>query len=1154
MSEQTEQLVESIRRRLQDTRKKITSAAATSGFFVAFTAGMLLWLLAILIETGMWLAPVYRTIIIFVVSATVATMLFRNCLLPVLNHFGIWGEFSEISLASEIGRSFPSVRDRLVNLLQLVDGNHSGSTDEWIDAAANELGQQVESVPFEQMASFASTFKYARVASVPLAALLILLLAGPIGFRDASRRLSSPLQAFHRPAPFSLLVFPGAADVIRGDSLVVSAVTSGIEPPGALDVEFRYSSEERSQLVEMAKDGVDEFSSTFSNIRQSFEYRAIRDDVSSDWFGVTVLERPIVQQLQLSLNFPRYTRIPDRQLPPDIGDVSAIKGTQVRVEMNIGGALADSTVLVFASGGVVPVPMDGSTANGKFTVAHDDHYRIKLRSVDGIGNRAPIDYAVESLLDEMPAISIVSPDPKTDLTESATIDIRYRITDDFGFSSLRLYFRRAESRFGEVQESFSSLQIPLDRSRVLDREDTITWILNAEARLDPVPGDVIEYYLTVRDNDTISGPKESSSSVYLLRLPSLADQYEAVDTAEDTATDKLESILDEAKSVQDVFDELQKNLREKPEPEWQDKRKLEQLKNEQTQLEHSVDDLGKHVEELADELENNDLVTPETLDLFEQLEEVIEDVNSPDLMEALDTLQESMEQMDLGEMNRAMEEFEFDEKMYQERLQRTLDIFKQVQVQKDLDEATRRIEDLERIEASLGEKTEDLKNNPDKPDNRQNPEKADGDNKQNLTDENKLARQQQQASEDMKGLEEKLEEIRERMEDVKRAPAEKMQDIAEDTEDMEIPRQMSENAEQIQERKFDNAQKGQQQIQRQLGQVKSQLSQMQQNMQGQQLQINTAGLRSILEDILTLSVDQEALRLKTSLQTAESPALRSLAQDQVDLSEGLTVVADSLQRMAREIPQMGREVQKYTGKSLKSMEEATAALADRVVRKAAGHQMASMTFLNELAVVLSELLNQMMSGQGSGSGNMSMQQLMDQLQNLGQQQQQLNDQIQQLLNDAQGNRLTQDMTERLRQMGGQQEQIRRQIKQLSRDRTARNKLMGDLNRIAEQMLESIQDLQENRVSRRTVQRQQQILTRMLEATKSLQERGKDKKRKSETGTDLVRPGPGALSPTERLDLLRRDLFKALESGYSPDYERLIRQYFDLLQQKSTSGN
>ena len=73
------------------------------------------------------------------------------------------------------------------------------------------------------------------------------------------------------------------------------------------------------------------------------------------------------------------------------------------------------------------------------------------------------------------------------------------------------------------------------------------------------------------------------------------------------------------------------------------------------------------------------------------------------------------------------------------------------------------------------------------------------------------------------------------------------------------------------------------------------------------------------------------------------------------------------------------------------------------------------------------------------------------------------------------------------------------------------------------------------------------MTRLLEATRSMQERGKEEKRESKAGEAPNRVGPDALPEDERIDALRRDLIRALEAGYAPDYEELIKRYFEELQ-------
>ena len=66
----------------------------------------------------------------------------------------------------------------------------------------------------------------------------------------------------------------------------------------------------------------------------------------------------------------------------------------------------------------------------------------------------------------------------------------------------------------------------------------------------------------------------------------------------------------------------------------------------------------------------------------------------------------------------------------------------------------------------------------------------------------------------------------------------------------------------------------------------------------------------------------------------------------------------------------------------------------------------------------------------------------------------------------------------------------------------------------------------------------------------MQERGKDNKREGKTAEEILRVSPADLPPSERLERLRKDLIRALETGYSSDYQALIRRYFELLQQDS----
>jgi hypothetical protein len=108
--------------------------------------------------------------------------------------------------------------------------------------------------------------------------------------------------------------------------------------------------------------------------------------------------------------------------------------------------------------------------------------------------------------------------------------------------------------------------------------------------------------------------------------------------------------------------------------------------------------------------------------------------------------------------------------------------------------------------------------------------------------------------------------------------------------------------------------------------------------------------------------------------------------------------------------------------------------------------------------------------------------------------------------------------------------------------------LGRLGKISEDMEKVAKDLQALKMDRRTIERQEQILTRMLDAQKSVREREYSKERKREVGKSYARKSPGENMDTEdeRAKKLQADLMRALQEGYNPDYEKLIEEYFKTL--------
>jgi hypothetical protein len=233
---------------------------------------------------------------------------------------------------------------------------------------------------------------------------------------------------------------------------------------------------------------------------------------------------------------------------------------------------------------------------------------------------------------------------------------------------------------------------------------------------------------------------------------------------------------------------------------------------------------------------------------------------------------------------------------------------------------------------------------------------------------------------------------------------------------------------------------------------------------------------------------------------------------------------------------------KAIGEAMARMQNAMKDLDIRNGQMASQEQGMAMGSLNEGAVQIQSALQAMMQGGQGGLGG-----LMQQLQMLAGSQMSLNLRSEQL-----GQGMTMQQAAEAARLAQEQEAIRKSVDQLNeeaKDSQEQQRLLGDLDKISEEMKEVVRNLQQNNVSPETIQKQQRILSRLLDASKSMHERDYEKKRISKTGTEIVRKSPEELDPSQlnATNKLRDDLLKALGQGYSKDYQELIRKYFEELQ-------
>ena len=1179
MSEQTTRLVSHLRRRLRHTARRVRRADLAFGFVVALGSATGIWLLATLLEANLWLGTTARTALaaaVFTVGLGISAAVLAR---PLGQWLGLLSGPSEEDIARAVGRHHPTVSDRLVNLLQLAAGKRSHAPAPLVDHAVQHLADDLDEVSFADVEDYGRARTALRLASLPLVGVLAFLLVAPSTFLNASERLLAPGTEFDRPAPFELSITPGNAQLVRGDTLQIAAQASGAAPSRArlLIRDTTGATEE----IALEADSLGRFRHTVSNVRRPLQYQVVASPVRTPWHTVRVAARPQVRQLQLTVTPPAYTGRSPRTLDPNVGDVSALPGARVEIEATLGGADASVAVLDFDDGPADTLSVRNGTATGTFAIQREDTYRLRLRSPEGVPNRSPIRYRTSLRTDAAPSASFVSPDSPADLEPDLVQPLSVQLSDDFGFRRAALYYRMAEERFGDGQQEFSSVELPLPTPDQTSQTLTHKWLLAQDSNLDPQPGDEIEYYVQVWDNDTVKGPKSGRTRTQRLRMPSLSDQYQNLDKTGDEARQQLDTLQQRADATRKEFQQLRRELRRSREADWQDRRQLEQLQEKQAAARKEAEALSRTMDKMTQQMQKNELSSPQTAQQFQKLKRVAQEMSSPQMQKALDELKQTLSRdSSPRQRQQALEKAQQRQQQYQQQLERTDELFEQLKAQQQLEELSNRTQELSEVQDSLAERTsarmadstgtavdsarsasaDSSRASPDRP--AQTPEadttssnspsqnESETATEQRSSENDALSREQERAAEEMEALLEKMEQARKEMEKVSTAPKEQMQQMQQQLQRDNMPEQMRKNSRQLRNNQLQKARQGQRQMQQQLQQAQQQLSKMQEGMQSKQQGINVRALRTALENTLHLSKEQETLRTTVDGLSEGGSALRPYARTQKSLADGLEMVTDSLESIARRSPSMTQAVQSETGQSLRAMNSAVTALDERDASAARRHQTTSMTHLNELALLLSDLLQQMKQQQQGSGQKMSMQQMMQQLQQTAGQQQKLNQQIQQQLNRAQGERLSGEPSEQQEKLARQQRQLKEQLQDMEAGSDSQQQIMGDLSKIQEQMEASARALEQNRRREDIRERQQQILTRLLNAQKSLQTQGKQQERRGQEAEGASPPrNPGDLPEPNDADKLQRDLIRSLEMGYTSEYENLIRRYFDLLEEE-----
>ncbi len=1062
------------------------------------------FLLISLGENYFYFGKTARKLLFFSFLGLSAFTLVRWVLLPMMHYFQLGKLISHEQAASIIGQHFGHVEDKLLNILQLKQQLDKQPEASLLLAGIEQKTEALRPVSFPAAIDLSHNRRYLKYALPPLALLFILLWAAPSMIKDPTRRLIDNNKDFAPPAPFTFVMGDKPLKVVQYGDFELEVTTEGSAIPNEVFIEI---GEYQYRLKPIDRNL---FSYTFSNVNQDTEFRLFSGRVNSETKVLDVLLKPSISSFSVALDYPQYVGRPDEVLS-NIGDLVVPQGT--RLSWSFETAHTDSIAMRFGDDTdpqIIKRQGDDMFVYSK-RATRDERYTVLVSNRE-LPKGDSIRYVLSVIPDLHPSIQA---NAFTDSLDNAYVFFAGEAADDYGLSQLTFTYQIKHHNGDEDQPVMKP--IALQKGKEVRFDHT----LDIKA-LNLAPGDEVTYWFEVWDNDAINGRKSSRTNLMRYAKPTAEEFDEQEEKNNDEIRDHLKKAMDESKKIQKDIKKLSEKLLQEKDMDWQSRKELEKLLNRRKELMQDIQQAKDLFDQNLKNQEEFSEPSPELKEKQEKVQQMFEELVSPEMKELMKKIEELLQELQKEESLKQLEEMKMDEEQLNKELDRMMEMYKQLEVEKDLQDQIDKLRELAKEQENLAEKTENETESPED-----------------------LEKKQEELNEKFDELQEKMKEIEKKNEELENPkqlgdPEEKMEDIDQDMEDSK------DQLEKKQNKKASKSQKGAAQKMKDMAQAME--MDMQQG-EEEQLEEDMKALRQLLENLVTLSFDQEGL-ISSVNQTAETaPRYVRLVQDQKKIQDDFRLVEDSLQALSKRVIQIETyvtekvtEIKGHMNKTLKQLEE-------RQKSQAAAEQQFAMKNLNDLALMLSEVLNQMQqqaSNQMAGSQN---------CQNpggsnpkpggtpkdkMGGGQKSLNEMMKDLqgrMKNGQGG-----SSEEFAKMAAKQAAMRKALEDLNKEKRQSGKPDPLLQDIIDQMDKTEIDLVNKRLSAETMKRQEDILSKLLEHERAEREREYDNKRKSETASQYDRKRPPSLEDYLKKREAETELYRTVSPALKPYYKNLVEEY------------
>ena len=1021
------------------------------------------------------------------------TLVYLNYLLKALMaglalfivYKGIRGFYDNRGAARWLDRQTRDADDLYQNLWELKQQNESEPV---LDALANMAQKRLNASPYNLPKLFQPKHWF----------LILFVLVG-IGsvWAFSWKDFRYALNQFYAVKPEAIAykktveLSPGNVTVGKGQQLVIRVV----DPDTRLKHRLFYRWDKQWREL-----GMTDYSYSFPSLENSIEYYVENEVAKSGIYKAVCLDEPFVKSWELNYRYPAYTGLSARRDSLSYGNIEAYKHTEVI--LSVGTNIPVETAVMRFSDGTSQAmqQVNGTHFSTRLTITAAKTWYLEL--TDALGRRSrPEEKTITLIPDNVPEVRILFPGEDVLLDQSLLLPLIITANDDFGLADLSLHY----------QINDRPPQSLILRSLITNKLFTLDHTFDLKG-FGLLPGDVVTYWAQVRDNSPSRQSAESAK--FKARFPSIEEIYREIERQEKLGTKDLQSALEESRDLQKDFEQKRRELLKEDKVQWEDKKQLEKMLENQQQLSQQVEDTARDFQDMIDRMQRNDAVSAETLEKMQKIQELMQEISTEELREAMSKFEQSLMNVKPEDLRKAMENMKFSMEDFSRKIDQTLQLLESIKKEQALDKALQISKEMEQMQSALQEKTGDPKQNTDR-----------------------LAQEQKNISEQFESLQKAVEDADQLLDPAKdKQLKQEMSDLKQDMKSGQLQQNMQQSQQQLQQNQRQSASQSQSQALEKMRQYTRRLGEMKSSMGGGSMQAVSGAMQQAIRELLIFSKQHETLRSRYGSDPYP------IVSDLIAQYEGVQV---SLNRLFS-VPQVTMFL---PPKFYIDLTDANRGYRDIFINV---NEMQYSQIPKQLELIqkglnlmvydLMQALNNPSSGGGGGGG---MQSLLQMLGQMSEEQLALNMLSEQLMMQIQqqGGGMDAAMQQQIQKLASDQGRLAENLKRALQNNPEAQKQGNAIKQIIEEAEAIARQLRSNQLSQDLLNRQENIISRLLDAQRSINKREFSERRQAESANPATRQKD---VDTDFNALRRQAMLEDSYRLFPPSYQQVILKYLKLL--------